>query len=232
MIKLHASTLMLICQVYTTIIWCDANQLPLCKRPKRGSLTVICGSMASGKSDEFIRTCSRLKIANPDNILILKHALDKRKVHDGIDNPLSYVSSRSGSSIACIAIGSVEELEAIAQNPQYDIVAIDETQFFEKDKLLACVHRLLNQGKKVITAGLDLDFRGETFGAMGDLLARADEVYKLKAICEVCKQDTFCISQRTIDRKPADYNDETIMPGLVEYTPRCASCHIVTHNKK
>ncbi len=232
MIKLYASIFMLtLLQLHTTTS-CENYKIPLCKSIKKGSLTVICGSMASGKSDQFIRDCSKLKLANPNNIIIVKHAWDNRKLHDNIENPLTYVSSRSGSSIACTPISSVEELEVLAQNPQYEIIAIDETQFFEKEKLLACVHRLIAQGKKIIAAGLDLDFRGETFGAMGDLLARADEVYKLKAICEICKQDTFCITQRTIDGNPADYNDPIIMPGLQEYTPRCANCHIITHNKK
>lgn len=189
-------------------------------------LTVICGSMASGKSDEFIRTCRRHIVAGQD-IIIFKHAWDNRILHHQNYDPTLYVSSRSGSIINCQAIMSITDMQNIINNNPYSIIAIDEAQFFNKEDLLKFVHELLTLGKTVIIAGLELDFRGETFGAMGELLAQADEVIKLKAICSVCKQDKFCITQRLINGQPAHYDDPLIMVGESAYEPRCRDCHKV-----
>ena len=73
----------------------------------------------------------------------------------------------------------------------------------------------------------ELDFRGEPFGPMPELLAFADHVFKLKAICNSCGDDTFCLSQRLIDGKPAHYNDPLIVVGASQYEPRCRKCHII-----
>jgi thymidine kinase len=190
-------------------------------------LTVICGSMASGKSDEFIRWSRRRMVASPDEVCVFKHVWDNRVLNDNNADPATHVSSRSGSSIKCIGVLTTTEMENIIQEHNYSTIAIDEAQFFDKNELLAFVRRMLSQKKDVIVAGLDLDFRGETFGAMGDLLALADTVVKLKAICSVCKQDKYCITQRTIDGKPAYYQDPIVMVGESDYTPRCRDCHTV-----
>lgn len=192
----------------------------------KAHLTVLCGSMASGKSDMFIRTCRRHIVAN-QNIIIFKHAWDDRILNNQDYDPSLYVSSRSGSTIHCKAIMSVEDMKKIISHNSYDIIAIDEAQFFNKQDITNFVNELLTLDKTVIIAGLDLDFKGETFGAMGDLLAQADEVIKLKAICSVCKQDKFCITQRLIDCKPAHYDDPLIMVGESAYEPRCRDCHKV-----
>ncbi len=190
-------------------------------------LTVICGSMASGKSDEFIRWSRRRMVASPDEVGVFKHGWDNRVLNDNHADPATNVSSRSGSSIKCIGVLNTTEMEHIIQANNYSTIAIDEAQFFDKNELLTFVRRMLLQKKDVIVAGLDLDFRGETFGAMGDLLALADEVVKLKAICSICKQDKYCITQRTIDGKPAYYQDPIVMVGESDYTPRCRDCHEV-----
>ncbi len=194
---------------------------------------VICGSMASGKSDEFIRSCRRIMIANPDKICIVKHGWDNRILNDNNNiDPTKNISSRSGSSIKCIAVTSVADIEAIITTHNYKTIAIDEAQFFDKYELLAFVHRMIALNKDVIIAGLDLDFRGETFGAMGDLLALADEVVKLKAICSCCKMDKYCITQRTINDEPAYYEDPIVMVGESNYSPRCRNCHEVIPGKR
>jgi thymidine kinase len=190
-------------------------------------LTVICGSMASGKSDEFIRWSRRRMVASPNEVGVFKHAWDDRILNDNHVDPATNISSRSGSSIKCIGVTTISEMEAIIEKNNYATIAIDEAQFFEKRELLAFVHKMLSLKKDVIVAGLDLDFRGETFGAMGDLLALADEVVKLKAICSLCKQDKYCITQRTIDGKPAYYQDPIVMVGESDYCPRCRDCHKV-----
>lgn len=197
----------------------------------KAHLTVFCGSMASGKSDMFIRTCRRYIVAE-ENIIIFKHAFDNRILNNQEYDPTLYVSSRSGSTINCIAVMSIDEMRSIITNKPHSIIAIDEAQFFDRQEIMKFVHELLASDKTVIIAGLELDFKGETFGAMGDLLALADEVIKLKAICSMCKQDKFCITQRLIDGHPAHYDDPLIMVGESAYEPRCRNHHQIFPAKK
>ncbi|AXK60515.1 thymidine kinase [Candidatus Chromulinivorax destructor] len=191
------------------------------------SLTVIVGSMCSGKTEALIAAASKFVIANPDLIGIFKPCLDNRVLANNEKDPSIYITSRNGSSIKCIAVNDVAEMKKIVLEKNYAVVAIDEAQFFNKEELILFVHDMLALHKKIIVSGLDLDFRSETFGAMGDLLALADEVIKLTAICTECGSDTYCITQRVIDGKPAHYNDPIIMVGDIEYKPRCRNCHII-----
>ncbi len=198
----------------------------------KSHLTVICGSMASGKSDEFIRFSRRRKVANPEEVGIFKHVWDNRVLANNEKDPATHISSRSGSSIACIAVGNVQEIENIVTNNNYSTIGIDEAQFFNKTELLIFVHKMLALKKEVIIAGLDLDFKSETFGAMGELLALADDVIKLKAICSRCKEDKYCITQRMIAGQPAYYEDPIVMVGESAYEPRCRDCHEVIPGKR
>ena len=191
------------------------------------SLTVIVGSMCSGKTEALIAAASKFLIANPDLIGIFKPCIDTRVLANNEKDPSIYITSRNGSSIKCIAVTDVAAMKKIVMEKKYAVIAIDEAQFLNKEELMAFVHEMLGFGKKIIISGLDLDFRSETFGAMGDLLALADEVIKLTAICTECGSDTYCITQRVIDGKPAHYNDPIIMVGDIEYKPRCRSCHII-----
>jgi len=191
------------------------------------SLTVIVGSMCSGKTEALIAAASKFLIANPNLIGIFKPQIDTRVLANNEKDPSIYITSRNGSSIKCIAVADVAEIKKIVIEKNYAVVAIDEAQFLNKEELVAFVHEMLALRKKIIISGLDLDFRSETFGAMGDLLALADEVIKLTAICTECGSDTYCITQRVIDGKPAHYNDPIIMVGDIEYKPRCRNCHII-----
>jgi len=191
------------------------------------SLTVICGSMCSGKTEELILVSSRFVTANPALIGIFKPCLDNRVLANNEKDPSKFITSRNGSSIACISVKDVAEMKKIILEKNYAVVAIDEAQFFNKEELLGFVREMLSLNKKVIVSGLDLDFRSEPFGAMGDILALADEVIKLTAICTECGKDTYCITQRIIDGIPAHYNDPIIMVGDVQYKPRCRNCHII-----
>lgn len=191
------------------------------------SLTVIVGSMCSGKTEAFIAETSKYLIANSDLIGIFKPNLDTRILVNNEKDPSQFITSRNGASIKCTAVIDVAEMKKIILEKKYAVIAIDEAQFFNKEELLKFVHEMLALHKKIIISGLDLDFRAETFGAMGDLLALADEVIKMTAICTQCGSDTYCITQRIIDGQPAHYNDPIIMVGDIEYKPCCRNCHII-----
>lgn len=194
----------------------------------KGSINIICGSMCSGKSEELIKKVSRYVLAGFD-VLIFKPTTDTRQLLKLDLNPLEYISSRNGSWINCVAVSSVEEMEEFVVNSTATIIAIDEVHFFtsQTQELIELVHLMLTLGKKIIIAGLDLDFRGEPFGPMPQLLALADTVEKLTAICSVCGDDTYCISQRLVNGQPAHYHDPLIVVGSSQYEPRCRKCHII-----
>ena len=203
----------------------------MCPLHLQASLTVICGSMCGGKSDVFICKCSLRALSTPDKIGIFKHSWDNRDLLNNGKDPLSTVSSRRGSSIRCMAVKNVAEMEAIVIENDYTTIGIDEAQFFDKNELLTFVCKMLDMKKDIIIAGLDLDFKAETFGAMGELLARADKIIKLNAICSACKEEKYCITQRIINGQPAHYNDPLIMVGGKEaYEPRCRKCHVIRRN--
>jgi thymidine kinase len=195
---------------------------------EKGSLSVICGSMCSGKSEELIRQVGRFTIAG-FNVLVFKPSIDNREILKLDLNPLSYISSRSGSWTKCVAVTSCDEILNTALGSDVDVVAIDEVMFFtaESKQFITIIQQLLDAKKTIIIAGLDLNFRGEPFGPMPDLLAMADNVIKLTAICSVCQDDTYCITQRLIDGVPAHYNDPLIVVGASQYEPRCRKCHII-----
>lgn len=182
-----------------------------------GSIELICGSMFSGKTEELIRRTRRAVIAK-QKVQVFKPALDTRydlrKVtsHNGLDFEAKPVTSSS------------EILDTLA--PDTTVVAIDEVQFFDHGIVGVC-ETLAEEGKRVICAGLDMDFRGVPFGPMPDLLARAEEVSKLHAICVICGEDASR-TQRLIGGRPAAYDDPVVLVGAAEvYEARCRQCHAV-----
>lgn len=186
---------------------------------KQGSLEVICGSMFSGKSEELIRRVRRATIAHL-TCTVFKHSLDNR-------HTIYHISSHNGTTIEAHAFTTVTSLEKLIQNQIVEVIAIDEAQFFS-DQLVDVIIKLVQAGKRVIVAGLDLDFRGEPFGCMSTLMALADSVTKLKAICTLCRQEAH-FSQRLVNGKPASYDDALIVVGAQEsYQPRCRNCYIMT----
>ncbi|MFA5998564.1 MAG: thymidine kinase [Candidatus Babeliales bacterium] len=201
---------------------------PLITQTHTGSLTVICGSMCSGKSATVIEIVRRALLAN-NKVLVLKPAIDNRKMLDLEIDPLTYIPSRNGNWIDCVPVRSVQEVADLAQKTNASIIVIDEVHFFtpEADAFFEVVRSLVQSGKKVFVAGLELDFRGEPFGPMPKLLAYADTVMKLTAICSKCGADTYCISQRFVNGQPAHYNDPLFVVGADQYKPHCKSCHIV-----
>jgi thymidine kinase len=182
-----------------------------------GSLTVITGSMFSGKTEELIRRLRRSLYARR-SVQVFKHALETR-------SDLTEIRSHNGIPHEAGAVSTSEELlESI--KPETDVVAVEEAQFFDEGIVDAC-RSLADSGYQVIVAGLDMDFRGRPFGPMPDLLAEADEVVKLRAICAICGRDASR-SQRLIDGKPAPASAPTILVGAQEtYEARCRQHHEV-----
>ena len=183
--------------------------------PERGGwLEVVCGPMFSGKSEELIRRLRRAEIAG-QRALILKPRIDDR--YD-----IGHVVSHAGAKMRAVAVTRPDEIVALVEG--YDAVGIDEVQFFAPEIVLV-VDTLVERGLRVVAAGLDQDFRGLPFGAMPELLCRAELVDKLQAVCHRCGGPAT-MTQRLVDGRPAPADGATIVVGALEqYEARCRSCH-------
>jgi len=184
---------------------------------QHGWVEVICGSMFSGKSEELIRRVRRAEFAK-QNIMVFKPKLDNRYSEEA-------VVSHNGTATNAIPIRvSAEIFEYVT--PEIELIAIDEIQFFDED-IVEVVQHLANSGYRVVCAGLDQDFRGEPFGRMPELMAIAELVTKLQAVCAVCGSPASR-TQRLINGSPASYHDPIILVGASEsYEPRCRHHHEV-----
>lgn len=182
-----------------------------------GWIEVITGPMFAGKTEELIRRVNRLQYANR-NIIVFKPAIDNRYADAEV---VSHDNSRTKS----ISITKASEIMKYIA-PDTEVVAIDEIQFLDEEAVDICEY-LADRGMRVIVSGLDRDFRGEPFSFMPKLLALAEEVTKLTAICLQCHTPATR-TQRIIDGKPANYNDPIILVGAKDsYEARCRHCHIV-----
>ncbi len=182
-----------------------------------GSVEVITGSMFSGKTDELIRRLRRARIAR-QRIQVFKPSIDVRY------DP-SKVTSHAGTEFDAAGIGSAAEIPGLVEE-KTTVVAIDEAQFLDQ-ALAGVVQSLADRGLRVIVAGLDTDFRGEPFGPMPTLMALAEHVDKLHAICMVCGSEATR-TQRLINGKPAHYHDPIVVVGASElYEARCRQHHDV-----
>ncbi|MBN1964087.1 MAG: thymidine kinase [Anaerolineae bacterium] len=182
-----------------------------------GQVEVICGSMFSGKTEELIRRLRRAEIAR-QQVQVFKPSLDNRYAEEK-------VVSHNGRGLGALAVTSAAEILDVL-DPEATVIGIDEAQFFD-DGLPAVVDDLAGRGLRVVLAGLDMDFRGEPFGVMPALLARAEEVTKLRAICVVCG-GAASRTQRLINGRPANYHDPVILVGAAEvYEARCREHHEV-----
>ena len=184
---------------------------------RTGSLEVITGSMFSGKTDELIRRLRRARIARQE-VQVFKPAIDARYQIDK-------VTSHAGSEFEATPVAHAREIRE-RLHPSTTVVAIDEAQFFE-DSIVPVVQGLAESGVRVIVAGLDSDFRGEAFGPMPVLLAVAEQVDKLQAICMLCGEPASR-TQRLINGVPAHVDDPVIVVGASElYEARCRRHHMV-----
>ncbi len=184
----------------------------------QGALEVICGPMFSGKSEELIRRLRRAKIAQQTTITFKPH-IDHRYC-------LEYVVSHDGSKVDARPLNNVTDIIDIVSTTNASVIGIDEAQFFSTD-VVSVVCNLVNANKRVIVAGLDLDFRGAPFGCIPLLMAIADKVTKLQAICTQCGHDAH-FTQRLVNGSPAKYDDPIIMIGAQEaYQARCRGCYSI-----
>ncbi len=182
-----------------------------------GWIEVITGPMFAGKSEELLRRINRLKYAKK-NFIVFKPLIDNRYSDTDV------VSHEKKSYKAHPISKGVDILKYITRD--LEVVCIDEVQFFDEG-IIDVVETLANRGIRVICAGLDTDFKGDPFPVVANLLARAEIVDKLTAICAVCGKDATR-TQRLIDGKPAKADGPVILVGATEsYEPRCRHCHQV-----
>lgn len=187
-----------------------------------GSVEVITGSMFSGKTDELIRRLRRARIAR-QQVQVFKPAVDTRYA-------VGKVTSHAGSEFDAQPVEQAQDILPLIR-PDTTVVAVDEAQFFDWS-IADVVQGLADKGLRVIVAGLDTDFRGEPFGPMPLLLAQADDVEKLHAICMTCGEPATR-TQRLIDGDPADYDDPVVAVGASEmYEARCRRHHQVPRRNR
>lgn len=174
-----------------------------------GRIEVVCGSMFSGKTEELIRRVRRAQLAK-QNVQVFKPAIDARY-------SISEVASHNDRRISSIVIKDINEILSLLE-PHTRVVAIDEAQFFSQD-ILRVVQILANKGLRVIIAGLDMNWKGEPFHPMPELMAIAEEVTKHQAICMVCGEHASRTQKLVAD-------EAQILVGASEaYEARCRRCH-------
>lgn len=181
---------------------------PNIRGERRGWIEVICGSMFSGKTEELIRRLKRVKIANL-KVEIFKPAIDVR--YDEVK-----IVSHDTNAIQSTPIDHSRKILLMTEN--VDVIGIDEAQFFDSEIANVC-DELAYRGIRVIVAGLDMDYLGNPFGQMPFLLAKADYVTKLHAICMQCGN----IANYSYRKIPSE---EQVMLGATDvYEPRCRKCY-------
>lgn len=189
---------------------------------KLGSIEVICGPMFAGKSEEIIRRVKRIEYAKK-KVLCFKPSIDNRYSKDEI---VSHNQNKKKSFV----ITNSSEIYNYIKEDTYAVV-IDEVQFLDNNIVKVC-EQLANDGIRVIVGGLDMDFRGEPFPIIAELLSRAENVTKLNAICVKCGENATR-TQRIINGIPAFFEDPIVIIGAKEaYEPRCRKCHEVPHKNK
>jgi thymidine kinase len=182
-----------------------------------GWIELICGSMFSGKTEELIRRVRRAQIAR-QKVQVFKPVVDTR-YHE------MAVSSHNGVQLDAIPLPWARDLYSYLDDDT-SVVAVDEVQFFDWE-IAEVLKELADGGRRVIAAGLDQDFRGEPFGPLPLLMAQAEEVTKLNAICVICGE-AASRTQRLIDGRPAGWDDPVVLVGGREsYEARCRRCHEV-----
>ena len=179
-----------------------------------GWIEVVCGPMFSGKSEELIRRLRRAEIAGYRTLVV------KPRIDDRYD--VAHVVSHAGARIRAVSAETSADVLRLAEG--YDAVGVDEAQFFDEG-IVETVCILRDRGVRVVVAGLDQDFRAQPFGSMPTLLALAEFVDKLHAVCHRCGGEATR-TQRLIDGRPAPFSGKTIVVGALDsYEARCGSCY-------
>lgn len=175
--------------------------------PRAGWIEVICGSMFSGKTEELIRRLNRAKIAR-QKIQIFKPALDKRYHTENI-------VSHNENSVQAVPVHLSTEIISLSENAE--VVGLDEAQFFDESIVEVC-DNLANAGKRIIIAGLDMDYLGKPFGCMPQLMAIAEYVTKVHAICMVCGE----VASHSYRLSAS--NEKVLLGETDHYEARCRRC--------
>ena len=173
-----------------------------------GSIEVVCGSMFSGKTEELIRRVKRAQIAR-QRIKIFKPTIDIRYSRED-------VVSHNQTTVTATPVENSRLILHYSEDA--DVIAIDEAQFFDPGIVNVC-NELANMGKRVIVAGLDMDYLGHPFGPMPDLLAIADEVFKSRAICMRCGH------LANFSYRIAEGDKQVMLGEKMEYMPLCRCCY-------
>ncbi len=189
-------------------------ELNMCNAQRRGSIEVVCGSMFSGKTEELLRRLKRAKIAK-QRVEIFKPCIDTRYSENE-------VVSHDNNSIMSTPVESSQNIMLMTSD--VDVIGIDEAQFFD-DGIVAVCNRLANEGYRVIIAGLDMDFRGTPFGPMPALMAIADDVTKVHAICVRCGAPAY-VSHRLVAGEK-----QVLLGETDKYEPICRKCFHDETNK-
>jgi len=183
-----------------------------------GRIEVITGCMYSGKTTELIRRLDRVQRTRESHTVITPDIDDRFGeqvigTHNSQTWKAEVVSTRP------------ENVETLADGDNPDVIGIDEANFFPKELVRAC-KQWANEGVRVIVSGLDTDYRNEPFHPVPELLAIADDVDKLHAVCDECGSQGATCTQRLVDGEPARFDEPTILVGGKEsYEARCRSCH-------
>lgn len=186
------------------------------------SFELITGPMSCGKTEELLRRIRRAIIAKK-KVKVISPDIDTRAHGD-------YIESRNGLWLDAIKVKNAAQILSVVKDED-EIIAIDELQFFD-EHIVKVITKLMNQGKKVIGTGLDLDFKAEPFGYMPELLCIATKADKLAAVCMKCGNENATRTQRLVDGKPVDKNSPLIMIGGDEtYEARCIKCYELTDEK-
>ena len=184
-------------------------------KTKKGWIEVITGSMFSGKTEELIRRLKRAKLAN-QKVKIFKHALDNRSSMDEL-------VSHDDNSIPSMSVSSAKEI--VGHTTDVEVVGIDEGQFFPGDLIEIC-NFMANSGIRIIVAGLDMDYQGKPFGSIPSLMAVADFVTKLHAVC------VRCGNPAQYSHRKIDVDDLVLLGAKNEYEPLCRGCYFKASNRK
>lgn len=192
---------------FTAIMFIEPSYTRHQQYPRAGWIEVICGSMFSGKTEELIRRLNRAKIAR-QRIKIFKPALDKR-YH------IQNIVSHNENSIEAVPVHSSSEI--ISLSGDAEVIGLDEAQFFD-DSIASVCDTLANAGKRVMIAGLDMDYLGRPFGCMPQLMALAEYVTKVHAICMVCGE----VASHSYRLSAS--NEKVLLGETDLYEARCRRC--------
>lgn len=203
--------------IYSAEKFSCGRGLTMYDKKNSGWVEVICGSMFSGKSEELIRRIRWAQLAKQE-VIVFKPKIDNRYSEDEI-------VSHNGTKFTANAVENSAAIKTFNKN-EATVIAIDEAQFFDEG-IVKVVTELADEGYRIIVAGLDQDFKGEPFTPMPDIMAIAEQITKLQAVCTSCGA-AASRTQRLINGEPAHYNDAVVLIGASEkYEARCREHHEV-----